>query len=475
MSIESDSQFRALIEESSDMIGLVDQEGTVQYQSPSIERVLGYDAEEFVGENAFEYVHPEDRDQVLDAFQEAINTPGFRSERVEYRFRHAEQSWVWLESTTTNRTETDLDGYVITSRSIEERKEQEQQLAEERDKYESLVANTQDVIGIIQGGETMFVNQSSREIFGYEPSELIGEPFYKVILPEDRDFVRNRYQQRVDPESDSPPAQYEARIRTKSGEERVVEVSASAIQYEGDSASLVTFRDVTERKEYEQALEERTEELEALNRLVRHDIRNDMAVILGWAETLDGYIEPEGEEYLQKIQQSGEHIVELTEIARDFVESLQGSDDTTVDSTGLRSILSTEFELLRESHPNAEFRKACDIPDVDVRANELLGSVFRNLLTNAVQHTDKETPIVEVDCEVNSEDVEVRIADNGPGVPDEQKDSIFGKGEKGLDSPGTGIGLYLVQALIDQYDGRVWVEDNDPEGAVFSVQLPRVT
>jgi signal transduction histidine kinase len=68
--------------------------------------------------------------------------------------------------------------------------------------------------------------------------------------------------------------------------------------------------------------------------------------------------------------------------------------------------------------------------------------------------------------------VVVRVADNGPGVPDDRKEAVFGRGEKGLRSTGTGLGLYLVDTLVDSYGGRVRVEDNDPEGAVFVVELP---
>ncbi|WP_143420945.1 sensor histidine kinase [Halorubrum halodurans] len=101
----------------------------------------------------------------------------------------------------------------------------------------------------------------------------------------------------------------------------------------------------------------------------------------------------------------------------------------------------------------------------------MLSSVFRNLLENAVQHNDEETPEITVRCVDGEETVRVRIADNGPGVPDEQKAEIFGKGESGLGSSGSGIGLYLVNTLTDQFGGDVWVEDNDPKGAVFVVEL----
>jgi len=77
----------------------------------------------------------------------------------------------------------------------------------------------------------------------------------------------------------------------------------------------------------------------------------------------------------------------------------------------------------------------------------MLASVFRNLLNNAVQHNDTDAPEVTVTCEETDDRIRVRVADNGPGVPDAEKDEIFGKGEKGLDSAGSGIGLYLVSVL----------------------------
>ncbi len=67
----------------------------------------------------------------------------------------------------------------------------------------------------------------------------------------------------------------------------------------------------------------------------------------------------------------------------------------------------------------------------------------------------------------------VRIADDGPGIPDAQKEVVFAKGEKSLGSPGSGLGLHLVRTLVDQYGGDVRIEDNEPTGAVFVVSLPR--
>ncbi len=226
--------------------------------------------------------------------------------------------------------------------------------------------------------------------------------------------------------------------------------------------------DITEQKHREQ-------ELEILNRVVRHDVRNDMAIMLGWAEMLEEHVDDDGEPSLQHILESGKHIVEVTEIARDYVETLSTNDELTVESVSLCSVLESELALRKESFPEATFDVDDSLPDIEVAANGMLTSVFRNLLNNAVQHNDKDNPVVELSCEVRTDTAVVRIADNGPGIPDEQKDVIFGKGEKSLGSPGSGIGLYLVQTLVSQYGGKVWAEDNDPTGTIFVVELARAT
>ncbi|WP_049980104.1 PAS domain S-box protein [Halolamina rubra] len=356
---------------------------------------------------------------------------------------------------------------------ITDRKRREQELAEEREKYATLVEQSHDGVGIIQGGEFVFANARLAEITGYEIDELRGRSFTDVIAPEDRQLVQERYERRLDPDADPPPSRYRLTFETKNGGERVAEVSGAAVQYEGAPADLASVRDVTERQRYEEELERVNEELEVLNRVVRHDIRNDMAVMLGWGELLEDHVDDDGADHLEKILRSGEHIVELTEIARDYVETLTSDEAVDVDPTGLREQLSHEVTLRREAHPGAEIRVDEPIPDVDVCANEMLPSVFRNLLNNAVQHNDKDQPIVEVAVEERPDDVCISVADNGPGVPAEQRETIFGKGEMGLDSSGTGIGLYLARTLVDQYGGDIRVDDNEPEGAVFTVTLPK--
>lgn len=240
------------------------------------------------------------------------------------------------------------------------------------------------------------------------------------------------------------------------------------------TGQLVTITDVTDEESYRRRLEEKTEQLEVLNRVVRHDIRNDMSVILGWAETLDEHVDDAGKEALERVLQKTEHVIELTNVTRDFVESLAGIDPPELSAVDLREQLELELTAARESFPDAEIRVAGEIPSGPVRANELLDSVFRNLLINAIIHNDSETPEISVAADERDETIQVRIADDGPGIPDERKEEIFGKGKKGLESAGSGIGLYLVSTLLDQFGGDVWVEDNEPRGSVFVVELQKM-
>ena len=73
--------------------------------------------------------------------------------------------------------------------------------------------------------------------------------------------------------------------------------------------------------------------------------------------------------------------------------------------------------------------------------------------------------------EERGDSVVVHVADNGPGIPEDRRDEIFGRGERGLQSPGSGIGLYLVDTLVDIYDGDIEITDNEPEGSVFTLTL----
>ncbi len=228
---------------------------------------------------------------------------------------------------------------------------------------------------------------------------------------------------------------------------------------------------MSEQPPEDRNLTKQRDNLRLLNQVMRHDIRNDLQLISAYAELLDDHVDEEGQRYLEVIKENTESAANLTTTARDLSKVILGADDEER-AVSLVSVLEQQIEEIRSGYPEAVIAVEGAIPDVDVVGNDMLGSVFRNLLQNAIQHNDKTPPEVTVSTVTDDDRTEVHVADNGPGIPDAQKDEIFGKEERGLESSGAGIGLYLVESLVEGYGGDVWVEDNDPEGAIFVVSLP---
>ncbi|MFC4551041.1 sensor histidine kinase, partial [Halorussus sp. GCM10023401] len=251
-----------------------------------------------------------------------------------------------------------------------------------------------------------------------------------------------------------------------------------------DARAVVSFDDVTERKLAEREVEEQAAELDEkrrnltmLNQVVRHDIRNEMNVVLTWAKMLDDHVDEAGREGVDYVLDAGENVVDLTQTIGDLTEMLAEGEDIPLEPVALAPALRSEIETLRAKDAARESAVTVtgdeDLPEVSVLADEMLSSVLVNLLNNAALHSDAENPRVDVSVTVTDESAVVEIADDGPGIPDERKESVFERGERGADSDGTGLGLYLVEKTVDRYGGDVRVEDNDPRGAVFRVELPR--
>ena len=250
-------------------------------------------------------------------------------------------------------------------------------------------------------------------------------------------------------------------------------IAAAIGQYRDLSVRLR--REIGEREVAQRRLRQTREELAILNRVVRHDIRNDMAITIGWGEELERHVDDEGAEMLDRMLTNSRHVVELTRAVRDFMAALDGDGESELEPIDLRPTLLDEIEKRDSGYEAATFVVDGEIPDVRVRANELLSSVFRNLLNNAVQHNDGAAPRVVVSAEEAAETVSVSVADDGPGIPADRRDAVFGRGDRGPDDPAAGIGLYLVDSLVGQYDGEVRIEDNEPAGTVFRVTLPKAT
>ena len=135
-----EARFRALVHHSSDIITIIDADGIARYQSPSLERVLGYAPEELIGANPFTLIHPEEVGPVRELFDQVVSQPG-ASESARFRFRHKDGSWRWLEVIGTNLLDDpSVNGVVVNSRDVTDRQRAEDDLREREQRHREISA-----------------------------------------------------------------------------------------------------------------------------------------------------------------------------------------------------------------------------------------------------------------------------------------------------------------------------------------------
>jgi PAS domain S-box-containing protein len=146
----SETRFRALIEHSTDAISLLDARATVLYASPSTERVLGYPAAEFVGRNAFEYMHPDDLGRVQGLFAELLGRPG-GTLRDQFRYRAKSGAWLWVEGSGTNLLHDPAVGAVVGNyRDVTERRQAEEECHRLNRELEARVAELRQALAQVK-------------------------------------------------------------------------------------------------------------------------------------------------------------------------------------------------------------------------------------------------------------------------------------------------------------------------------------
>jgi len=217
-------------------------------------------------------------------------------------------------------------------------------------------------------------------------------------------------------------------------------------------------------------LEAQREWLEYLNSLLRHEVLNNANVINGYAELLlaKHSDKDEARNHLERIARQSQKMTDVIQDVRLLIQAT--NEDVTLESIDVVGILERELIALEDRFDNVAV--VTDFPDqAPVLSDELLSRVFSNLLSNAVEHNDSETPRVSVSVETSDELVTVTISDNGPGITDHEQDELFENTRQG----DHGLGLYLVRQLLDRYDGTVELAETGSNGSTFDVALPQAT
>src|SRR5829696_7012217 len=255
---DSEERFRSLVQNTSDIITILEADGTVRYISPAVERVTGYRPEEQIGTSAFGFVHPDDREQALDTFAELLKEPGLHPP-LEFRVPHKDGLWCYLEHVVNNLIDDPaVSGVVITSRDVTERKEAERKLREAEQRYRTLIEQGPAVVYIQEIGSSdsaMYMSPQIEELTGYSPEECKNPALrWDMVHPDDREWL-----QAEDDRTGEPGQLFTTEYRVVHRDGSTKWVRNEAVLTEDKMSGTRYWQgfmlDITERKRFEEALE----------------------------------------------------------------------------------------------------------------------------------------------------------------------------------------------------------------------------
>ncbi|UIO98751.1 PAS domain-containing sensor histidine kinase [Halobaculum sp. CBA1158] len=324
--------------------------------------------------------------------------------------------------------------------------------------YETVLESLNDAVYAIEpDGTIVYVNQRYAEMKGVDREALIGSDIYDWVTEETAERARNAREEMADGDADVGVIEYE--FLTADGERFPVEMRFNRIA-EGDDESgrVGVIRDVSKRKRREEALRRKNERLESFASIVSHDLRNPLNVLSGSLELARESDDPEHLDRAERAVEDMETLVEdLLMLARegDVIDGLE--------PVALAASAESAWETATEGRDasatasiEAERRIVAD-PD---RLEQLLENLFRN----AIDHGGGDVHVVVADL-----DDGFRVDDDGPGIPDGERENVFERGRT-TDPDGTGVGLSIVESIADAHGWSVAIDDADIGGASFAVR-----
>lgn len=317
-----------------------------------------------------------------------------------------------------------------------------------------VVESLQEAVVVLSWeGQVLDANESMAEFFGISTDELVGESIQSAARGlADADLSVGKTGRLT--------------LTTVDGRRRFqYSVSAVTPHQERDRdetdavARAVVLRDVTERQTREQRLT-------VLNRILRHNVRNQLDVVLANASHVS-------EESLRiDIRDSATELVELSDKAREAEQIMAASTEMPerVDLVAVVRDIVDEYQGTT-SDCNITTTGPSELSIVSHRA--VVRTLFAELIENAVTHTEETPANVEVTVQESGEHmVEVVVADEGPGIPEQEREVLAKETEEPL-KHGRGIGLWIVKWGITRLGGDISISENEPEGSVINVHLPR--
>lgn len=358
---------------------------------------------------------------------------------------------------------------------------------------DAIVENIPNMIFLKEAKDLRFVifNKAGEDLLGIPREEIVGKNDYDFFPRDQADFfVLN--DQKVLKEGklvDIP----EELISTRHKGERILHTKKiPLVNVEGNSEYLLGIsEDITEMKvaenklkeaneKLEEKVKERTEELEELLYTVSHDLKSPLVTVQGFAGILVNHLEhgdsAKIKDSISRIQNAASR---MSELINDLLSlSRVGKVETFAEEVDMNSLLATVSHNVSGALVGKSIELQIDenLPRVVSNKSALI-QVFENLIYNAIKYGCEEGKlnIISVGCEEVVDKYIFYVADQGPGVPIDHREKIFLLFQRlSVDQEGTGLGLAIVRKIIRKIGGRVWVEGEVGEGAIFKVSIPKI-
>jgi PAS domain S-box-containing protein len=335
-----------------------------------------------------------------------------------------------------------------------------QQRVDELQKLDTIVEHIEDgVILLDEKSNLLLINPAARRSFGlWQDDEIKGKSINEVLSHPD---VKLLLSQGID----NPLPHNE--INFEDG--RVLSAQCTSIPHIG---LAITMQDITYLKQIDRLKNE-------FVHTVSHDLRSPLTAILGYVDLLDrvGPVNDQQREFIHRVQNSVQNI---TSLVNDLLElgRIEAGFDTQREVVSLDGIIRFALETLGGQISEKKLNLHVDLPTdmPPVRGNPIrLRQMVDNLIGNAIKYT-QEGGEISIAVEVQKDQDILRISDNGPGIPPSDQPHIFEKFYRAGNIPkgvgGSGLGLAIVKSIIDNHQGRIWVDSLLGRGTTFTVVLP---
>ncbi len=472
---ESEKRYRELVESANSIIIRWDMEGNLTFFNEFAEKLFGYSESEVLGRNVVGTIVPpsESTGRDLAAMVDDILK---RPERYELNVNeNIRNNGERVTIAWTNRAICDERGEAVeilsVGNDITERRRAEKDLMLTQF---SIDRAADMALWVAPDARFIYANEAACKAFGYTREEFLSLKAFDTN-PYFNDENWGEHWKEI---KERGSFTLEARLRRKDGTYFPGEITVNYLVYEGKEYNCSYVRDITGRKQAEEALQEAKAQAELYVDLMGHDINNIHQAALGYLE-LARDMPVDKEEHLDMAMEA---LMRSTRLISNVRKLQEIPNARSVRDMDLCEVLGEVHGEYARSPGKTVTLSLNGSERCFVRADDLLRDVFSNLVGNAVKHTGKRASVLISLDEALDEGTKyyrVSVEDDGPGIRDELKKALFGRSLKGTPrAKGMGLGLYVVKSLVGNYGGLVRVEDrvegDHAKGARFVVLLPMI-